>query len=216
MDHAPGFYAKIPYFYAHIFHSSSNVPVTYGVESCRLSLVRSQLQCARDARTRGESRETLVEKIFCWVCAWHYYGVPFIAPSQGPIPSLIMDPCPLGGWECKIRGSCRSMTEQLRLRYGCWPNHVRVKWVPRIFLPWVYSKSWSTTRALFQSFFPLRGKMDKNCVAHGSYYPSYPYFSSPIDPGACPFDDSCRYLRQHIQIWHWWWHQSGFSISLIW
>ena len=73
----------------------------------------------------------------------------------------------------------------------------------------------SMTRASFRSIHTLRGKMEKVVsVAPGSAYCSYAFFSSTNKPGYYPLDNTCMYPRQHRQIWCWWWHQSGFPISL--
>ena len=80
-----------------------------------------------------------VAKVCTWVCAKKYCGTWFIVPSQGTIPGPSLVPGIAGGWGGDIHGLCRSKTLRPRFQPGCWPIHIHVKVVPRVFPPWVDS-----------------------------------------------------------------------------
>ena len=103
------------------------------------------------------------------------------------------------------------------LRSNRWPIHIRAKWVPWVFPPWVNWNSRVRLEPPSRSWNLLRGKMENLfSVARGSDYCDYPYFPYPNNPVAYPLSHTCRYLRQNIQIWRWWWRQSGFSTRFGW
>ena len=75
----------------------------------------------------------------------------------------------------------------------------------------------STTRVSFLSMLSNeRANRENVSIACGSSYCDYPSFDYPNEPGSYPLAYTCRYPRQNIQIWHCWWRQYGFTISLRW
>ena len=50
----------------------------------------------------------------------------------------------------------------------------------------------------------------------GVAYRYYSYFYYPNEPGAYPLVHACSFARPSIQIWRWWWNQSGFTIRPKW
>ena len=164
---------------------------------------------------RGERRVQMVANVFARVCVQNYSGAQFIAPSQVPTPNTSPSTGPAGYWASEIRGSCGSTTLWPQFQSGCWPNYVRVKWVPWVFLTWVDSNLWVWLEPPFWAFHSQRGKTEENVsFVCGSTYRAYHYFAYLNEPWYYPLDHICRYTRQRLQTWHWWWHQSWFPISL--
>ena len=130
---------------------------------------------------RGEGGGTLVKKCFVRVCERNYSGAKFIAPIRGLILNPSLATGTAGEWEGKLRGSCRSMTSRPQLRSGRWPTHVRVKWFPWVFPPWVDSNLQVQQEPTSQACHLLIGKTEKSVsIAHGSAYHDYPFLLLPI------------------------------------
>ena len=95
------------------------------------------------------------------VCARSYSGMTSIAPSWGLIPSPSPATGPSGDWEGELCISCGNKTVWPQFWYDRWPSHVHVKWVPRVFPPWVDSKSQVLLEPPSRALHTLRGKTDK-------------------------------------------------------
>ena len=168
---------------------------------------------ARALRNRGGCEVIQAVMHFSQVCARNYSGSQFSALSWGPILVTIPVHVTEGDWGYEIHRSCGSMTSRPQLWFLHWPSHVCVKWVPRVFLPWVNSNSWVQIWNPPWSCHPLRGETDIFSVNHGIYYRVFLSFPSPTEPGAFPLVRSCRYLHPCLKIWRMLWYQSGFPIS---
>ena len=94
---------------------------------------------ARALRNRGGCEVIQAVMHFSQVCARNYSGSQFSALSWGPILVTIPVHVTEGDWGDEIHRSCGSMTSRPQLWFIHWPSHVCVKWVPRVFLPWVNS-----------------------------------------------------------------------------
>ena len=100
-----------------------------------------------------EGGVTLVA-FFAWVRK-KKSGGKFIAPSQGLIIIPSTTPGTTGDWAGKICIPFRSMNSRLRLQSVHWPIHVRVKWVPKVFLPGFDSKSWVWLETIYRAWYLL-------------------------------------------------------------
>ena len=117
----PNFYAKIPGFYSDIF--------IFSFDCAGNKLIRVPIVCLWSV---AKYRELAIHG---WgggrVFAWNYSGVKFNVPIWGHITSPSTSPSPPWHLEGNIHGSCGIKTSRPLYQYGCWHNHIYLKWVPR-------------------------------------------------------------------------------------
>ena len=198
----PCFIFQIPWFLRQyifsVFHCANNlcgrVPVDYFWSVANDS---ARAMCGQG----GVRRVHLGGKKIMRVCAQNYSGKQFIAPRCALIPGLSPDPDPIGYWGGFLHKHWLSTTLRPWLQSICSPNHIRLKWVPQVFLPWVDSNSWLRLDSPSWVCHQLRGQTEgKHFVVRGIYHHDYPSFSSPNDTEAYPWVCALRCLRQHLKV----------------
>ena len=169
---------------------------------CRLTPVYKKWRCACNMQTRGEGRSTLVAKNVRECVSGIILAQNLLfqaeARSQVPVRTLL-----LKGTEKTISmDNAVVQNYQPKLWSSYLPICVCVKYVPRVFLPWVDLNPRERIEPPPQAFHKKIGLMEKNVyVDCGSYYCAYPYFTSTNNPEAYPLDHTCKYTCHHIQIW---------------